>query len=351
MTQSRKPILLMLALMLTFSFAFAATANAKMVKKVDNFILFLDQSGSMAMRNADGVKKIEKAKSDMQALNAAIPALDYNSAVVLFAPFQVQCPPKAYSEATVSAAIDSINTDYKIFNRRTPMGTGLDEINPTLGKMSGKTALIIFTDGESNYGADPIAVAKNMYAKYGNNLCVHVVSYAETPEGEAVVDGIRAAFPCSVPADGATFTDANALNKYAMDVFYTEVAEPAPAPMVVAPAPVPAKEVVTFNLNFGFDKYQITDEMIPVLEQAKMILEEDSAASYEISGHTDATGTEAYNQGLSERRANSVMKWLTDNGVGADRLESKGYGELAPKYDNSTKEGRKLNRRVEIQTK
>jgi OOP family OmpA-OmpF porin len=340
----------MLAAMLTFSFAFAATANAKMVKKVDNFIFFVDQSGSMAMRNADGVKKIEKAKSDMLALNAAIPALGYNSAVLLFAPFEVQCAPKPYSEATVAAAVNAIDSDYQIFNRRTPMGAGLDDINPTIGKLSGKTALIIFTDGESNYGADPVAVAKNLYAKYGSNLCVHVVSYASTPEGQAVVDGIRAAFPCSVPADGATFADATALNKYAKDVFYADVAEPAPAPAPVV-APAPAKEVVSFNLNFGFDKYRITDEMIPVLEQAKMILDEDPAATYEISGHTDSTGTEAYNQGLSERRANSVMKWLTDNGISADRLEAKGYGELNPKYDNATKEGRKLNRRVDIQTK
>ncbi|WP_207264847.1 OmpA family protein [Desulfovibrio sp. Huiquan2017] len=351
MTQSRKLLLFMLAAMLTFSFAFAATANAKMVKKVDNFILFLDQSGSMAMRNADGVKKIEKAKSDMLALNAAIPALGYNSAVALFAPFEVQSAPKAYSEGNVATAIDAIDTDYQIFNRRTPMGAGLDDVNPMIGKMSGKTALIIFTDGESNYGADPVAVAKNLYAKYGNNLCVHVVSYADNPEGQAVVDGIRAAFPCSVAADGATFADATALNQYAKSVFYEDVAEPAPAPAPVVAAPAPAKEVVSFNLNFGFDKYQITDEMVPVLEQAKMILEEEPAATYEISGHTDATGTEAYNQGLSERRANSVMKWLTDNGINANRLEAKGYGELAPKYDNTTKEGRKLNRRVEIQTK
>ncbi|WP_319583203.1 OmpA family protein [uncultured Pseudodesulfovibrio sp.] len=351
MTQSRKVLLFMLAAMLTFSFAFAATANAKMVKKVDNFIFFVDQSGSMAMRNADGIKKIEKAKSDMLALNAAIPSLDYNSAVVLFAPYEVQCAPKPYSDANVAAAVNGIDADYEIFNRRTPMGAGLDDINPLLGKMSGKTALIIFTDGESNYGTDPVAVAKNMYAKYGANLCVHVVSYAETPEGQAVVDGIRAAFPCSVAADGATFADATALNKYAKDVFYEDVAEPAPAPKAAPVVMAPAKEVVSFNLNFGFDKYQITDEMIPVLEQAKMILEESPTATYEISGHTDSTGTEAYNQGLSERRANSVMKWLTDNGIGADRLEAKGYGELSPKYDNGTKEGRKLNRRVEIQTK
>ncbi|WP_316897391.1 OmpA family protein [Pseudodesulfovibrio indicus] len=351
MTHSRKLILFMLAAMLTFSFAFAATANAKMVKKVDNFVLFLDQSGSMAMKNADGMKKIEKAKSDMLALNQAIPTLDYNSAVILFAPFEVQCSPKPYSEATVTAAVSAVDTEFGIFNRQTPMGNGLADINPTLGQLSGKTALLIFTDGESNIGTDPVAVAQDMASKYGSNLCVHVVSYADSAKGQAVVDGIRSAFSCSVAADGATFTDANALSKYARDVFYDEVAEPAPAPAPVVVAPAPAPEVVTFNLNFGFDKYQITDEMIPVLEQAKMILEEDAAATYEISGHTDSTGTEEYNQGLSERRANSVMEWLVANGISADRLEAKGYGELSPKYDNTTKEGRKLNRRVEIQTK
>lgn len=352
MTRSRKLLLFTLAAMLTFSFAFAATANAKMVKKVDNFVLFLDQSGSMAMKNADGMKKIEKAQSDMLALNQAIPALDYNSAVALFAPFEVQCAPKPYSEANVAAAVSGVDTDFPIFNRQTPMGNGLADVNPVLSQLSGKTALIIFTDGESNIGSDPVAVAKDMAAKYGSNLCVHVVSYADSAKGQAVVDGIRSAFPCSVAADGATFADASALGQYARAVFYDEVADapaPAPAPVVVAPAP--AKEVVTFNLNFGFDKYQITDEMIPVLEQAKMILEEDASATYEISGHTDATGTEEYNQGLSERRANSVMEWLVANGISKDRLEAKGYGELSPKYDNTTKEGRKLNRRVEIQTK
>ncbi|MCJ2165355.1 MULTISPECIES: OmpA family protein [unclassified Pseudodesulfovibrio] len=352
MVQSKKLLLITLAAMLTFSFAFAATANAKMVKKVDNFIIFLDQSGSMAMKNADGMKKIEKAVDDIQALNKVIPALNYNSAMYLFAPFAEQCGPKPYNATTLNAAAAAVNENYEIFNRKTPMGVGLAAINPVLGQMSGKTALIIFTDGESNIGSDPVAVAQDMRGKYGDKLCVHVVSYASSPAGQTVIDGIRAAFPCSVAADGATFANAAALQQYAKDVLYDEVADaPAPAP---APAPAvmaPAKEVVSFNLNFGFDKYAITDEMVPVLEQAKMILEEDASASYEISGYTDSTGAEEYNQGLSERRANSVMKWMTTNGIAASRLEAVGYGETNPKYDNGTSEGRKLNRRVDIQTK
>jgi len=129
---------------------------------------------------------------------------------------------------------------------------------------------------------------------------------------------------------------------------------PAPAPVVVAPAPAPvvvAKEVVSFNLLFGFDKSAITDDMVPVLEQAKMILEEDSAVNFTVSGHTDSTGPEVYNQGLSERRAASIKSWLVSNGVSAARLDAVGYGETQPKYDNATREGRKLNRRVELQSK
>ena len=349
MTKSRRLLMFTLAAMLTFAFAFSTTANAKMIKKVDNFVIFVDHSGSMAMKDATGVKKIKQAVANIQVLNKAIPALDYKSGMYLFAPFDEQCSVKAYKAENIDAAAATVNTDYVIFNRTTPMGNGLADINPVLNQLSGKTALIIFTDGESNIGPDPVAVANEMHAKFGENLCVHVVSYADTAAGQAVIDGIRAAFPCTVAADASTFADAAALKQYAKDVFYDEVADPTPAPKPVVMAP--AKEVVSFNLNFGFDKYAITDEMVPVLEQAKMILDEDPSATYEISGYTDSTGAEEYNQGLSERRANSVMQWLTANGIAASRLEAVGYGETNPKYDNSTSEGRKLNRRVDIQTK
>jgi len=125
---------------------------------------------------------------------------------------------------------------------------------------------------------------------------------------------------------------------------------PPPAPVVVQPAPI-AKEIITLNLLFDFDSAKIKDDMIPVLEQAKKILLEDSTATFMVMGHTCNIGTDAYNQKLSERRATSVKTWLVSNGIAADRPEEIGYGESKPKYDNKTKEGRKLNRRVEIQTR
>ena len=67
-----------------------------------------------------------------------------------------------------------------------------------------------------------------------------------------------------------------------------------------------------------------------------------------VEGHTDSTGSDAHNQGLSERRAASVADYLIDRGVAASTITVYGYGELKPKASNDTAEGRQLNRRVEI---
>jgi outer membrane protein OmpA-like peptidoglycan-associated protein len=68
----------------------------------------------------------------------------------------------------------------------------------------------------------------------------------------------------------------------------------------------------------------------------------------EIQGHTDSRGSDKYNQGLSERRANSVRNWLISNGVEPERMEAKGYGESMPIDSNRTRSGRAANRRVQF---
>jgi outer membrane protein OmpA-like peptidoglycan-associated protein len=67
-----------------------------------------------------------------------------------------------------------------------------------------------------------------------------------------------------------------------------------------------------------------------------------------VEGFTDSVGSNSHNQQLSERRANAVGEALQTMGVSADRIAEHGYGETAPVADNSTPEGRQLNRRVEI---
>jgi outer membrane protein OmpA-like peptidoglycan-associated protein len=68
----------------------------------------------------------------------------------------------------------------------------------------------------------------------------------------------------------------------------------------------------------------------------------------EIAGHTDATGPDAYNMGLSQRRASSVVQYLSDKNVPKDRMKVVYFGETQPVESNDTPEGRKRNRRVEF---
>ncbi len=350
MKQISRLLLTATFLVLALGLALPLAASAEMVKKVDNFIIFMDQSGSMAYAKAPaGHQKFDQAVDAVTRLDKAVPELGYTGSVALFAPYKAVSSPVTYKTGSLGPAAAGVTPP---FNHMTTMGDGLVDIGAVIGKLSGKTALILFTDGESNEGADPVAEAKSLYSKNASNLCIHVVSYADTPAGQKTIDSIRALSNCSVAADGKSLGSDAAVAKFAKAVLYDE-AQPAPAPKVApAPAPVPvAKEVITFNLLFGFDKSAITDEMVPVLEQAKMILQEDSGTDFVVSGHTDSTGPEVYNQGLSERRAASVKNWLVSNGISSSRLQTTGYGETRSKYDNGTKEGRKLNRRVELMSK
>jgi outer membrane protein OmpA-like peptidoglycan-associated protein len=68
----------------------------------------------------------------------------------------------------------------------------------------------------------------------------------------------------------------------------------------------------------------------------------------EIAGHTDSVGSDQQNQSISERRASSVVSWLSDKGIPRDRLTAVGYGEERPIVDNDTPENRARNRRIEF---
>ena len=109
---------------------------------------------------------------------------------------------------------------------------------------------------------------------------------------------------------------------------------------------------VTFDdksgVNFKFDSAELTPAAKDNLEKVAEVFLEFPDTDLMIEGHTDDTGNADYNMKLSERRAKAVQDYLVASGVEARRMTVKAYGETAPRYDNSTKEGQTKNRRVEI---
>jgi OOP family OmpA-OmpF porin len=114
--------------------------------------------------------------------------------------------------------------------------------------------------------------------------------------------------------------------------------------------PLPGENLLTLtDVHFEFDKATLTPEAKDTLEEAVTLLKEtDQIVEVRVEGHTDSIGTEAYNQDLSQRRAQSVVDYLTSRGIDGRYLLPIGMGETFPIADNSTDAGRALNRRVEF---
>ncbi|WP_321324863.1 OmpA family protein [Thiomicrorhabdus sp.] len=128
------------------------------------------------------------------------------------------------------------------------------------------------------------------------------------------------------------------------------VAAPAPAPVVVeeevvvveAPA-APAKYIG----HFDFDKAKVNN--VPELNKFADYMKAVEDSKVSITGYTDSVGPEAYNKTLSVKRAQDVANYLTSMGISADRMTVTGEGEANPVASNKTKDGRALNRRVEVE--
>ncbi len=138
---------------------------------------------------------------------------------------------------------------------------------------------------------------------------------------------------------------------------------PPPPPPPAAPPPLPPQHVVIDlrGVNFKFDRPKKGEtnigptlkppasDSVAILDQAVDTLNRYPQVSIEIDGYTDSVGTDKYNQGLSERRANIVDQYLTSHGIDASRItDVKGFGEADPIDTNKTSAGRQRNRRVEF---
>lgn len=121
----------------------------------------------------------------------------------------------------------------------------------------------------------------------------------------------------------------------------------APAQEVVA-APQDEVIILSDKVLFDFNSATLTPAANDVLAEISKRLTDGAVKAVLIKGHTDSVGSDAYNDTLSMRRADSVAAFLVSQGVAADKIKTEGLGESQPVADNATDEGRAQNRRVEI---
>lgn len=332
------------ALVAAMTFMFAASAVAapvagNLIPKINSFDFLVDNSGSMMMKNnstglvTKTAAKMDVAKEALFRVNERIPALGYSGGMHTFAPVSEILPQGTYNQASMKKAIESLKTELPIYGRLTPMGDGIGALAGDYNRMSRKAGIIMVTDGNSNYGSDPVAQVTALYNS-NPDICIHVISLADTPEGKDTIKTIANMRKCSVVVEAADLVRSDAaVDQFVRDVFYDVVG---------------ASSIVLRSVQFAFDSSVITEDSAAILDEVANMLR-NSPRNVEISGHTCNIGSAEYNMGLSERRAQAVKSYLVKKGVPASSLSSRGYGLTHPKFDNRTEEGRRLNRRAEIQ--
>ncbi|MDI2594794.1 OmpA family protein [Pseudomonas sp. N3-W] len=127
------------------------------------------------------------------------------------------------------------------------------------------------------------------------------------------------------------------------------VEAPAPAPEPVAEAPAPEVVRVQLDVKFDFDKSVVKPNSLSDVRNLADFMKQYPQTTTVVEGHTDSVGPDAYNQKLSQRRANAVKEVLVKDGIAPNRVNSIGYGKTRPIADNKTEAGRAANRRVEAE--
>lgn len=324
---------LLLSACLILGLAPIAQASETMIRTVDSFDFLVDQSGSMMMKSPvlKGAK-ISIAKQALAKVNAGIPDLGYMGSLHTFAPVNHVLANSVWNQASMDQAIKSLRTDLPIFGRMTPMGNGISALAGEYAQMARPTAVVLVTDGENNRGIDPVAEVASLYQAQPG-LCVHIISVADSKEGNAVLDQIAALNDCTVRVNAAELLASQEItDKFVADVFYTTAMEEA---------------IILRGVNFAFDSYALDKKAMGILNEVSAILKSKSGIRVTLEGWTDSIGTDMCNKTLSQRRADSVKNYLVKQGVSASELTAIGMGKSF-KYDNNTEDGRYLNRRVEL---
>ena len=208
--------------------------------------------------------------------------------------------------------------------------------------LSGRTAVILFTDGAYSKvrgPKKPVEIAQEIARD--NDVCFYLISSATEAENEKMLAAVSKVNACSrvVPLDD--FLDNTQYLSGALFTVKTTAYERL----------VPVTEVVGFvadDILFDFNSAELRSEYNEKKQMLVDFLQQNPNTYVVVAGYTDSVGDEAYNLGLSERRAETVKRAVTDAGIDGDRVVTLWFGELNPAADNTTEEGRQLNRRVKL---
>jgi OOP family OmpA-OmpF porin len=319
-------------------------------REIDQLFVVADASGTMYMEES-----FPEAKALSRSFIQSLPDKSerarndtYNVSAIAFGGDDRQVAPlQGFNRSALESEAAKFQVMGAIDGRggETPFHAVFTEIEQSLQGQRGKTAVVIFSDGVPDDPERALGAAQALAdSRKADGLCFHGVQTGDDPAGREFLNALAQVNGCGSVRPAENLRTASAISSFTSGV----VSGTAPQPPAVA-AGMPCEGMLRLRgVEFAFDSDNITQSSEVILDVAAEELSRCPGRSINVDGHTDSTGPEAYNVGLSRRRAVSVQNYLERKGVGGARLDPRGMGEASPVASNETEDGRTRNRRVEL---
>ena len=337
------------------TFAFVADASGSMMQTVGHMKSLAQKEIEEARERGESIPRmrfVPPANEDIDKLTRhelthrfiekagiyAIEKAGMQSSVLTVAPFTQLVPMKERNSEEFKADLQKkFGVHLEVFGRSTWVGSrAFESFSEKLAKSQ---ATVLVTDGNFEVDpekkhSDPVATLKAFY-EANPKSCLHIVSSAYTEKERKAIDELASVSTCGRVDDlEALMTDDALWKSFVEEVFYRECQK--------------ATTIKIQGINFAFDKSNLPEESRRILDKALAVINSsDKSEKVEVRGWTDWIGSDKYNAGLSQRRANAVRNYFIEHGIDADRVTARGMGKSF-KYTNKTPAGRWMNRRVEL---
>jgi OOP family OmpA-OmpF porin len=253
---------------------------------------------------------------------------------------RIVSPLSPFNRSALAGKADSLRIlgDLHGFGGETPFRNVFAEVQEALKAKTGVAAVVIFSDGRADFEGEAMDAAKALVESHSGNVCFHTVHVGDDEVGAKFLKSVSALTRCGSAREMTAVWSADKLMKFTHAVFTGKAAVDDAC----------AGRIVLRGIEFAFDRAEIKGSSLVILDVGADQLKRCPNIPMDIDGHTDSMGSEEYNQGLGQRRAEAVKAYFVSKGIRASRLKARSYGESRPVASNDTDEGRQTNRRVEL---
>jgi OOP family OmpA-OmpF porin len=350
----------------------ALVSSGQYQQKIDNFFVINDSSSSMTAEyrgvgypGQPAPAKFSVEKEILNRINQTIPDLKLIASIrsfgfgpcLSFKFTQLNLPPVTYSKSSFGTGIDSLTCA----SGGSPLAAAVEETTADLSVISGNTAVLILSDG--HLGSGSVTAVEALKQQYGDRVCVYTIWVGNEVEKSGIntLNQLSDIGGCGFSTSAEKLASADDTAKFVQKVFL-KAGMPVDGdddgdgvlnsrdkcPDTLKGAHVNQFGCWIVDIKFDNDKSDIKPEFYNELDNVVTVLKNNPGLTIEVQGHTSRTGTAAYNQKLSERRAQEVRNYLSYGAGASATLMVSGYGWSQPVDTNETEAGRANNRRVEL---